>query len=421
LVAASALLLACGGAGSSGNGAGGDAAASSSGGGGSGRCIPGDTVACQCSDGTYSLQECTAEGGLSACECGLDPLDPRIPHGDAGAQDAGAPDVAADGNLGAGVTLVLLPGTAIVADPSRELFYLATESDAPGYPNAVAALSPDGSVAWSVAFDATPGSLAIADDGSELYVGFPTEPTVRRVSLATHQVDLTIPLTASQGAAFAWTIEAVPGNPHSCVVGTHGYGLVVFDDATARSVHTFDTSGGTPGSWDAFHLASATVGYQIQAGGTYANLYPLALSGTGIVENNGVVNAFGASTPDFALAAGLAYGFDGTVIDPTTGTMVGHFDVGGEIFPGGWMGNTVIVGEANDAAQDYPIAISVYAPMTYMAMATHTIPSGVVVGTSLGPYAATLSPSGILGILDDGAPPGRLRQHFALLVNLAML
>jgi hypothetical protein len=413
LAAASALALACGGGGGAGNGADADAAASSSGGGGAGACIAGDTFACQCADGTYSVQECAADGGLSPCECGLDPLDPRAPH------DGGAPDVAADGNLGAGVALVLLPASAIVADPSRDLFYLATEAGAPGYPNAVAALSPDGSVAWSVAFDATPGPLAIADDGSELYVGFRAEPTVRRVSLATHQVDLTIPLSTAKGATFAWAIEAMPGSPHSCVVGASGNGLVVFDDATARPVQTFDIHGGSPAEGpDVFHLASATLGYQMYTFNMGEALYPLVLSSTGIVENNGV-NAFSMFTGDFVLAGGLAYGWDGTVLDPATGKMVGHFDRGGLIFPDGWMGNTVIVGLA--PAQGYPVAIGVYAPMTYMPMASHTIPVGTAAGTSLGPYGAALSPSGVLGILDDGVPPGRLEQHFAMLVQLASL
>jgi hypothetical protein len=101
--------------------------------------------------------------------------------------------------------------------------------------------------------------------------------------------------------------------------------------------------------------------------------------------------------------------------------MVGHYDRGGFIFPSGWMGNTVIAGEANDPAQGYPIGISVYAPMMYMPMATHAIPIGMVASVSLGSYAAALSPSGVLGILDDGEPPGQLRQHFAVLVQLAQL
>jgi len=177
-----------------------------------------------CPGGPYSVQECEPEGGFAPCECGLDPLDPRYPH-DAGAGSGANADSAAtaqDASLGPGLGMLLLPAAKIVGDPTREIFYVSARANAPITPNAVVAVPADGGTpAWSLAFDASPGPLGISDDGSKLYVGFPTQTTVQRIDLAARKVDLEIPLPANLGGApsavaspdAAYDVEAIPGSP----------------------------------------------------------------------------------------------------------------------------------------------------------------------------------------------------------------
>lgn len=130
------------------------------------------------------------------------------------------------------------PG-ALVADPVRPLVYASAGMSEQTYPHSIVAIDPvAGTIAWTRSLPKDILSLAISDDGQYLYAGERGAPTVVRVALATHTVDMTI--TLSDAASQPGALAVMPGHAHTfavvraCHCSPVTGPLFVYDDSIAR-------------------------------------------------------------------------------------------------------------------------------------------------------------------------------------------
>jgi hypothetical protein len=143
----------------------------------------------------------------------------------------------------------------LIADPSRALVYALPSSFETSHPRSVAAIDPtSGAITWTVDLDARPTAMAVADDGSTLYAY--AVDTVYRISLATHAVNLRIPIPV---VSTSWVdgLAVMPGHPATVAVQYEcpcdGIGLSkkieLFDDAQMRPTvaSTYTQPGGPIG------------------------------------------------------------------------------------------------------------------------------------------------------------------------------
>jgi len=133
-----------------------------------------------------------------------------------------------------GEVLVPIHASALLADPVRSLVYAVTDGSETTYKQSVVAIDPiSGNVQWTIPVGGPPGAAAIADDGAYLYVAAPSDSIIR-IALATHAVDLSIPLPLAAGLhAQATALAVMPGHSHTiAVVRTDS--LEIYDDAQRR-------------------------------------------------------------------------------------------------------------------------------------------------------------------------------------------
>ena len=128
---------------------------------------------------------------------------------------------------------------ALVADPVRPLVYASAGLEEQTYPHSIVAIDPvAGAVVWTISLPKDIGSIAISDDGQYLYVGERGAPTIVRVALATHMIDMTVtlPISSNQPSALA----VLPGHAHTfavvraCTCSPVTGELAVYDDSVPR-------------------------------------------------------------------------------------------------------------------------------------------------------------------------------------------
>ena len=136
-------------------------------------------------------------------------------------------------------TLTLSSGPSdMVWDATRSRFFASSGSS-------VVMINPEtAQVEDTIPVGAVANHLAVSSDGTYVYAGIDASAAVWRFQIASHALDLQIPLgTDSQGRNLsAVALAAIPGQPHSILVA-RGYGLysnlsedaAVYDDAVARS------------------------------------------------------------------------------------------------------------------------------------------------------------------------------------------
>ena len=126
-----------------------------------------------------------------------------------------------------------------MVDPVRPLVYASAGPGEQTYPHSIVAIDPvAGAVVWAIPLSKDIGSIAISDDGQYLYVGERGAPTVVRVVLATHTIDMTVtlPISSNQPSALA----VLPGHPHTfavvraCTCSPVTGELAVYDDSVPR-------------------------------------------------------------------------------------------------------------------------------------------------------------------------------------------
>jgi uncharacterized protein (TIGR03437 family) len=227
----------------------------------------------------------------------------------------------------------------VVYDPGRNRFYVTTPSDSkdPAFPpNSLVAIDPGTPrVGPALAIGNSPASLALADDGSALYVAVDGDGVVRRVNLDTFSVagEFRFRAAASNPNGFARSaIALMPGNPQVIAIYQHPNvassltALSVYDNGQKRAAEMqandgYDSLLFAPdgksvflGSYANFNSPQTVLRYSVDATGVPKQT-PAPVAGGGLV---GVQN-------------GLLYTSRGTVIDLQKMQVVASLGVGGAI------------------------------------------------------------------------------------------
>jgi hypothetical protein len=211
-----------------------------------------------------------------------------------------------------GYTITALPVTAagLAGNAKQNVIYADVLTDVATNAYSVEALDPStGASLYAPVPGATPGVLALSDDGQFLYaiVG----GVVERLQAPSLALNLTIPLDA-------YSVAVAPGMPHTVAVA--GYkALIIFDDAAARANSVPVPSFGVPpGAYAYPQWGSPSVVYAVVFPGCCeqgpAQLCPFAVDGSGVTNKGGACTEPNA----FTFADGLAYAPGGQILNPAT-------------------------------------------------------------------------------------------------------
>ncbi len=228
--------------------------------------------------------------------------------------------------------VVQMPATwtlsAMAADPTREVIYLALPSSSAAYPNSVVAVdAPTASVLWSLPVGSEPNTLAVAHDGSILYVGLDGAARVRAVNLATRQACASFSLgyATYYGPLFAGDMDVVPGSPQVLVVSMRRKGVspdfggvAVFDHGWRRPQMTPDHTGAR-----VITIASADTVYGYNNSSTEYGLRRLTISEDGIEEVLNQRDLISGFSLDILYAGGSIFATNGRIVDAATMTLLG--------------------------------------------------------------------------------------------------
>jgi hypothetical protein len=196
-----------------------------------------------------------------------------------------------------------LAANDLVYDPLDGMIYASVPASAGKIGNSLAEIDPvSGMLVATFSMGATPGKLAVSDDGQYVYAGLTNDPSVVRFSVPNQAVNLTIPLGSDSffGPRFAEDIEVAPGNPNAVAVSLEYHGVSPRNAGVAVYV-------------DDVRLPVATGGSNSLAFGPSANFlygYNNETTEFGLRRMN-VDLGSGVTTQD--VTGGLIYGFNVTI------------------------------------------------------------------------------------------------------------
>jgi hypothetical protein len=230
---------------------------------------------------------------------------------------------------------VALRAADVTYDPVGGLLYASVIGTDPTYPNSVVVIDPvSAAVVDQIGAGSEPGPLAVSDDGRYLYVGLDGAAEVRRITLASGTVDLTIALGADPffGPFYAEDLVVPSGAPNQVVVSRyrkgvsprHG-GLAIFDDGVQRPDETQDHTG----SNRIEPSATGTLLYGYNNESTEFGLREVLITPTGLTQGavwSNRVTGFGV---DIAYADGNIFSTGGAVVTAATGNLAGTFPLEG--------------------------------------------------------------------------------------------
>lgn len=230
----------------------------------------------------------------------------------------------------ADVAVIPLPANDLVYSPAKGLLYASVPSRAGDAGNAVAAIDPRlGQIVSSVAVGREPGALGLSQDGNHLYVALDGDGAVRRVNLATFRATQRIEIGAG---LIAEDVEVQPGNPNVIAVALaftgsspRHEGVAIFDRGVRRPQQT-------PG-----HTGSNRIEFSADPGTLYGynnettdfGLRTMRVDAQGVTIVNAANDLIFGFDVDIEFASGLLFATSGEVVNPSTLTRVGMFQVGG--------------------------------------------------------------------------------------------
>jgi YVTN family beta-propeller protein len=219
--------------------------------------------------------------------------------------------------------VVPLPARDVVYDPRTGRLYASLDSAAGARAGTVVAIDPaTGAVTGSVPVGASPGRLALSDDGTALWVAVDGTGQVVRLALP----GLTPGTSFSPGPERVTQMEVMPGHPGTVVLqqegccGTAGDIAVLYDNGVRRPrtapgpyVHSiaFGEDGDVVYAADAQTTLWAFHTYRVAADG---------LSETKLTEREPL-----AGSQRMVYAAGRVYGLFGQVADAQRHELLGTF------------------------------------------------------------------------------------------------
>ncbi len=255
-------------------------------------------------------------------ECDLDaPI-----HCDAPAALAAPGDVPLPASLAIG---------GIAAAAGGDTLYVALSSSSPNYPNSVVAVdAPTASVLWSTFVGSEPQTMALADDGSYLYVDLDGAAQVRVVNLPTRQACRSFSLgTSSFGPLYAGDMGVLPGAPETIVISTRRKGVspdfggvFVYDHGFARPMSTRDHTGARM-----IEVADDSTAYGYNNSSTEFGFRELQITAAGIEEvfvQRDIISGFNV---DIVYDGGRVYATSGVTVDVAGPTLVGTFPANGPV------------------------------------------------------------------------------------------
>ena len=224
---------------------------------------------------------------------------------------------------------VVVDNNALIFDPVRSRFWVALATSAVNG-NSVCSLDPAaGTLGTPIFVGSNPTALAISDDASTLYAGLRGAGAVRRVDLATNTagIQFSVPTSTTGDSTYALDIAVQPGHPGTIALENqnatynNSAGLYVFDDGIARPNFI-----SYPSASRVFWTGTdRLVAYN--AVDTGADLLDIAVDPQGATLQRSVSNGLGRFAPNVVLAAGRLYDTTGLVVDATTLSRVGSFDL----------------------------------------------------------------------------------------------
>jgi hypothetical protein len=214
--------------------------------------------------------------------------------------------------------------TVLAGDPIRSVVYAGEDRSDPVNPNSIVALDgATGRVLWSVPAGGTPSMLAVSDDGQFLYFNSAPDSAVRRITLATATVDLTIPMTKRpQCSPHAYYGVVVPGSAHtlaleqSCLPGVQsgGNGVAIYDDSVMRPQVASDANYPTLGPL--VSGASATAFYTYISG----QVHDITVDASGATASPPHFVYGPTLNTEIAYLNGIVYSLGGPLYNPATGS-----------------------------------------------------------------------------------------------------
>jgi DNA-binding beta-propeller fold protein YncE len=212
------------------------------------------------------------------------------------------------------------------------------------YPNSLVAISAEGAVEWSVFVGSDPGHVAVADDGTAVYVSLDGAGAVREVDPATGAAtnQFAVGIDSFMGTMYATDLLVLPGQARSVALvpraGAYSQGVYVFDDGVRRGGLTPEDSWATHATGvnygsdpDVIVAASDSMLYGYVNSSSSLDFEAIAVSATGleITALNG--SLFGGS--DIAYSSGKVFSTSGAVLDPSGPSLLGTLPLG-EVWEG---------------------------------------------------------------------------------------
>jgi hypothetical protein len=222
------------------------------------------------------------------------------------------------------VTVLDLPANDLVWDPYAQRIYASLPSSYGTQGNTIAVINPTtGRVTGYYFAGSEPNQLAISADSQYLYVGLNGNGSVQRLILPAFSPDIDVSLGISQygGLNTALALQVSPSDPHTFAVpeGTSGCcgssGLYFFKDSTQLADNI------TYPSFTDIVFVNASTLYAYY-NGTLGQVAVNSSGGTLTQQWNSLVEG---NTIQYD--SGLIYGSNGQVLNPTTGLLIGTYDV----------------------------------------------------------------------------------------------
>ena len=220
-------------------------------------------------------------------------------------------------------TVLDLPANDIVWDPYAQRIYVSLPSSYGSNGNTIAVVNPyTGKILKYYFAGSEPNQLALSSDSKYLYVGLNGNGSVQRLILPSFTHDIDVPLVGNGlGGSVAVSLGVSPSDDHTfaaaeAAMGCCGaIGLYFYKDSTELVNYV-----PYPQIDDLIFASGSTLyGYN---SGTLSDIAVDSNGGTLSGQWNGLVQGTA-----IAYAGGLIYGNGGQVLNPSTGLLVGTYDL----------------------------------------------------------------------------------------------
>ena len=281
----------------------------------------------------------------------------------------------------ASVLTVSQAANDIAWDNTHGVIYASVPSTGSTNGNSIVAINPTtGAITASQFAGSEPTILAISDDDQYLYVGLNGSSSVQRFVLPGLTPDINFSLgSGTLGAYYALDLQVAPGAPHSIAITRANTdvtpaadgGIVIYDDATARSVIAAGFGPGGGSLYDSLQWGhDATTLYASNDEDTGFDFYTLAVNTSGVQPSHdyGYVFPTFYGRIHYDQTTGLVYDDDGYTASPATGLPAGIFGASGVMIPDGTLNSAFFLGTLQTGSSDYVIEsfdLTHYTPTAY--------------------------------------------------------